>query len=57
MSFVKPIIMPAKDYFSEHKHLIKVLRKANTPQTRLEAQNQVMEVRKVKPNFLKGNKK
>jgi hypothetical protein len=49
--------MPAKDYFSEHKHLIKVLRKANTPQTRLEAQNQVMEVRKVKPNFLKGNKK
>lgn len=45
--------MSPNSYLSEHKHLIKVLKKANTPQTRLEAQNQLMEVRKVKPNFLK----
>jgi hypothetical protein len=50
---MKPIVMSAKDYLSEHKHLIKVLKQANTPKTRLEAQNQLMKVRKVKPNFLK----
>ncbi len=47
------IVMTPKTYFSEHKHLIKVLKQANTPQTRLEAQNQINEVRKVDPKFLK----